>query len=322
MPDGGASAVYGTDAIAGVINFITRRDYQGADISVRYADTQHGGADKQSLTVAGGYGDLSKDRFNIFGTFDYQKLGSLNAQQRDFIAKNDIPRTLPLLLSSNTLPARVSLSSGQFNQLLAAQPNAGWDPSNRNVNFAKPTCNPPTNVYVANGPAGPNTCSYNYMQDTEIYPDSTKQNFVSRAVFQINPDHQFFTEGLVSNTKTDYVLSPATSGRIRTSEGIRFPASLQASTGITTPVDFRFRLSDAGNRANEVTSDATRLVAGFTGTFAEWDYDTAFNHSVNKVKDKDTGPGWVSFSGMINGIKNGLYNPFELSTTTCAALIN
>ncbi len=312
----GASAVYGTDAIAGVINFITRRDYQGADISVRYADTQHGGADKQSLTVAGGYGDLSKDRFNIFGTFDYQKLGSLNAQQRDFIAKNDIPRTLPLLLSSNTLPARVSLSSGQFNQLLAAQPNAGWDPSNRNVNFAKPTCNPPTNVYVANGPAGPNTCSYNYMQDTEIYPDSTKQNFISRAVFQINPDHQFFTEGLVSNTKTDYVLSPATSGRIRTSEGIRFPASLQASTGITTPVDFRFRLSDAGNRANEVTSDATRLVAGFTGTFAEWDYDTAFNHSVNKVKDKDTGPGWVSFSGMINGIKNGLYNPFELSTTT------
>ena len=110
----GASAVYGTDAIAGVINFITRRDYQGADISVRYADTQHGGADKQSLTVAGGYGDLSKDRFNIFGTFDYQKLGSLNAQQRDFIAKNDIPRTLPLLLSSNTLPARVSLSSAQF----------------------------------------------------------------------------------------------------------------------------------------------------------------------------------------------------------------
>lgn len=53
----GASAVYGTDAIAGVINFACRRDYQGADISVRYADTQHGGADKQSLTVAGGYGD-------------------------------------------------------------------------------------------------------------------------------------------------------------------------------------------------------------------------------------------------------------------------
>ena len=312
----GASAIYGTDAIGGVINFITRKDYQGGDISVRLADTQHGGATKQVVTVSGGFGDLATDRFNVFGALDIQKLGSLNARQRDFIAENDIPRTLPLLLSSNTLPARISLSSSQFNQLVAAQPAAGWNPSNRNISLAKPTCNPPTNIYVANGPAGINTCSYNYMQDTEIYPESTKQNFIGRATFQINPDHQFFTEALISKTETSYVLSPATSGRIRTSAGIALPASVQAATGITGNVDFRFRLSDAGNRANEVTSDATRIVAGFNGTFGAWDYDAAYNHSVNKVSDRNEGPGWVSYSGLLNGIRTGLYNPFVTSTSS------
>ena len=45
----GASAIYGADAIGGVINFITRNDYRGAEISAYYGNTQHGGADKKNL---------------------------------------------------------------------------------------------------------------------------------------------------------------------------------------------------------------------------------------------------------------------------------
>ena len=69
----GASAIYGTDAIGGVINFITRKDYQGLQLDVHLGSTQEGGAGKRAVTVSGGLGDLERDRFNVFGVLDFQR---------------------------------------------------------------------------------------------------------------------------------------------------------------------------------------------------------------------------------------------------------
>ncbi|NJN36498.1 MAG: hypothetical protein HC794_04860 [Nitrospiraceae bacterium] len=52
-------------------------------------------------------------------------------------------------------------------------------------------------------------------------------------------------------------------------------------------VEIRFRATEAGNRSNEVTSDANRIVTGVSGTLAgAWDYTAALSHSVNKVADR------------------------------------
>lgn len=48
----GASAIYGTDAIGGVINFITRKDYTGIDLAGSLAGTQHGGAGKKTASIS------------------------------------------------------------------------------------------------------------------------------------------------------------------------------------------------------------------------------------------------------------------------------
>ena len=56
----GASSLYGTDAIGGVINFITRKDYQGFEASTYVGRTQEGGAEKRTFTLGGGIGDLQK----------------------------------------------------------------------------------------------------------------------------------------------------------------------------------------------------------------------------------------------------------------------
>src|SRR5438552_3321538 len=66
----GASAIYGTDAIAGVINFILRQDFTGIDAYAFYGDSEKGGGQEQRYNVTAGWGDLGKDKFNIFGTFD------------------------------------------------------------------------------------------------------------------------------------------------------------------------------------------------------------------------------------------------------------
>ncbi len=64
----GASAIYGADAIAGVVNFILRKDFQGLEATAYGGWTEHGGGNQYQAVITGGYGDLTKDRFNVFAT--------------------------------------------------------------------------------------------------------------------------------------------------------------------------------------------------------------------------------------------------------------
>jgi len=336
----GASAIYGTDAMGGVINFITRKDYQGADIRVYTLSTQDGGASKTTVSASAGYGDLNKDGFNVFGAVDMQKLGSLRSNERDFIREYDLPGRLGPQLSSNSFPANVDLTAAQLttlNNFVLANPttalrggnaNGTWNPGGpsttaRRVNFSRASCtggdNP--NSVVPSGLGGREGCSYNYMGNTEIYPKSEKANFIGRATFQVDNNLQLFAELLLSKTETDYAASPATSGNIATSVGITLPTALQAVTGITTPVAFRFRLVDAGLRTSRAESEATRLVLGAVGTIGDWDYNAAVNRSVNEATDSNL-TGWVSNTRLRAGIASGAYNPFVLSTAAGRAFMD
>ena len=64
----GASAVYGADAVGGVINFILRKDYQGAEATFSYLDSEHGGGATRRLNGTAGWGDLATQKFNAFLT--------------------------------------------------------------------------------------------------------------------------------------------------------------------------------------------------------------------------------------------------------------
>ncbi|HET9668960.1 MAG TPA: TonB-dependent receptor plug domain-containing protein, partial [Casimicrobiaceae bacterium] len=81
----GASAIYGSDAIAGVINFITRSDYTGAEVTAYGAvPTRSGGGNRYQATGSFGFGDLAKDRYNFFGSISYQQQEPLEQRAREF----------------------------------------------------------------------------------------------------------------------------------------------------------------------------------------------------------------------------------------------
>ncbi len=70
----GGSAVYGSDAVAGVINIITRGDYKGLQISVnRDQSTKNSQFHTSTASLTGGFGDLQTDRFNILANAEFFK---------------------------------------------------------------------------------------------------------------------------------------------------------------------------------------------------------------------------------------------------------
>ncbi|MGE0624793.1 MAG: TonB-dependent receptor [Pseudomonadales bacterium] len=76
----GASAIYGSDAMGGVVNIITREFYNGANLDVRYADTAHGGLETAAFNLMVGTGD--DDRSVLF-LAEYEIQDALRARQRN-----------------------------------------------------------------------------------------------------------------------------------------------------------------------------------------------------------------------------------------------
>ncbi|MGK5044023.1 TonB-dependent receptor [Janthinobacterium sp. GB1R12] len=325
----GASALYGTDAIGGVINFITRKDYQGVELNVYGSRTDEGGAGKRTASITAGTGDLAADGYNIFAVVDLQKTDRLRSSQRKFIPNLQIPQRLGHLLSNFTSPANIRLSSAQREHL---QDNGfllnGKPITNRQINFAIPDCAPPANLYLPAGTGGVDACTYDYMGDTELYPKTDKQNLLTRGVLKLNNDHQLYAEVALSRSRSYYVGSSA-----RVTGFLDYSKVPQlANAGFDTIVDddgkqvereleLRMRLNEAGMRTSQLTSESQRVVVGATGTLAGWDYDVGFNHSVNVVKDRDT-HGYVLYDKLIAGIAAGDINPFGPSGAKGRALLD
>lgn len=303
----GASAVYGTDAISGVINFITRRDFVGATLYGYVHRTKDGGADKDIFTVSGGLGDLNKDRFNIFAVLDYQKTDTLRSTQRDWVKGSYQPDINLDVGSSNTFPANFRIL------------RANGSPTGSRINPSAPRCNPPANLYFPESFIGSRGCYYDYMQDTEIYPKSDRLSFITRGQLAVSADHTLFAEYTHSKTETLYRISPLTVTNLNyPASGRYYPTGI---AGVSGALRLNWRLNEAGGRTNEVEATADRFVVGAKGALAGWDYDTAFNHSVSQVTDAYV-DGYVATTPFNNAVATGNINPFGPSDTAGLQLLN
>ncbi|CAN7723369.1 TonB-dependent receptor [Duganella sp. LjRoot269] len=325
----GASALYGTDAIGGVINFITRKDFQGLELNAYGGRTDEGGAGKRTATISAGKGDLGKDGYNVFAVLDVQRTDALSTSQRKFINNLQIPERLPHLLSGYTGPANIRLTGAQRDYLQEQGFTINGKPiTNRTINLSVPNCAPPANLYLPTGTGGVDACTYNYMGDTELYPKSDKVNLLSRGVLQLNADNQLFAEVALSRSKTSYV---ASSARVRAPINYKKIPGLakydleseeaSADDDVVGDVELRIRLAEAGRRTSELTSESQRFVVGMTGSARGFDYDIGLNHSVNTIKDKDT-HGYLLYDKLQAGIYDGTINPFGPSGAAGVALLN
>jgi iron complex outermembrane receptor protein len=112
----GASAIYGTDAIGGVINFITRTDYEGIGLSAFTDVTERGDSSIYRLSGIAGYGDLEEDGFNVMGAVSYSWNHLLHGSQRDFVNGNQPNRGLSIDTRGTPIATAFNIGANAFQQ--------------------------------------------------------------------------------------------------------------------------------------------------------------------------------------------------------------
>ncbi len=307
----GASAIYGTDALGGVVNFILKKDYTGIEGSYYKTKIDKGGAETEKYTLTVGYGDLSKQRFNLLASFDQEKTEALPARKREF-AKTGIRPDLGFAKTSgNTVPANFTFSGNTLGAL--------------NTTAAQ-GCVPGIGTYQVNpatGAAQPTrlNCRYDFTQNLDIFPPSDRKSAVVRGAFQLDADNQIFAEYIAVNTKFTFASSETPVADFNGQGYFNFPTTskyypttVTLPGGVvvrpTGPITFNWRAQDAGRRTNVADSDAKRFVVGATGTLGGWDYNTAFTRATSDVTDTYV-DGWLFASKLNAAINTGAINIFS-----------
>ena len=182
----GASAVYGSDAIAGVINFILRRDYQGAEVTANYGDTSDGGAITKINGVVG-FGDLEDDRYNVMLVGSWQNEEALFGADRDFADSGINEAAQNDATSGNTFPANVVAVDGS----VAGNPFAG-------------NCAPS----VTSPFFSPAVCRYDPAPFVSLLPDSERSSVYGAFRYALTDEVQAYLEASYSRNEMDFVIQP------------------------------------------------------------------------------------------------------------------
>jgi iron complex outermembrane receptor protein len=110
----GASAIYGTDAVGGVINFITRKDYQGVGLQGFTDVTEEGDGNIYRVSAIAGYGDIDEQGFNIMGAVSYSQNQILRGRDRDFVNGNQPNRGLSIDTRGTPIATAFGIGANAF----------------------------------------------------------------------------------------------------------------------------------------------------------------------------------------------------------------
>jgi len=290
----GASAIYGSDAVAGVINIVTRKDYEGLDLQAsREQSITSGKFGTTTASLTGGFGDINKDHYNLMFNADMF--------HREAVAWKPLegyqnPRLIHLAGKGYGSFSTVAFPGNEIDQETGAVKTLG--------------CSNPNEAKIGS------FCRYDRVADWQAVPQSDRaQGFVSGEL-QIDGTLTAFAEASFSDQKTS-----ATGAHYTYTESAPL-ASWGTLSGTTNnfnymglnPQDplnvfgaagdnaaFRYRFVDMPNTHNtEAKQD--RFLAGLRGTLGEHDWETAIGTMGSWGSDLESGnfpsaSGWKKLIG-------------------------
>ncbi|MFC3460321.1 TonB-dependent receptor [Massilia haematophila] len=322
----GASAIYGTDAIGGVMNIILRSDYQGAEVSAYTNVTEEGGGNIHRGSLIAGTGDLEADGFNVMTTLSFTKNEKLSSKQRDFANgfqpwRGLSPDTTGTPYANQLTGAGTALGTGfqrpgDPNTYLQANP-LSFDGKCDTVEgmsqyqsaLWKDVTSPLRSTY---------SCAYDYGGDYIMQSPSEQANLLLRGTYKLAPEHTMFVEAIGSRSEVISILTPA---QISTSLANKnaYPVGGQyyqdLSAYIPTynpnlPIIYKWRANPLGNRTQENTTMSGRLLVGFEGMIRNWDYKLGLSKA-QSTTHMDLLDGYAYTDAFYKVLGSGIVNPWS-----------
>jgi iron complex outermembrane receptor protein len=307
----GASAIYGTDAIAGVLNFILRRDFQGMEVAGGLTVTEQGGGNEGQIALTGGIGDPARDGYNVFASVAYQKQQALRAIDRDFARTAYRPEEGINGLSPLAFPSNIfDRTRGRILNPTAAS-----------------GCVSPTAIPATFPPSTTLSCGYDYAPAIDLLPEVERWSVLLRGTWRGAPGLDLYAEALIGSNRFEAAISPnpilpnSSFGQLRyPAGGPYYPSSFAAQNGLSGPLLISFRATELGERINTTTSDTRRYVIGAEGEVAGWEVDVSAVYNWNRQDNAYSGS-HVYQSRIIPAMATGLINPWGPSGPEGDALL-
>lgn len=277
----GASALYGSDAIAGVVNFITRRNVQEGDVTLGYSAPK-GGARETRISASKGFGSMETDGFNVMLTVSHDERTQLNATDRNFGNTGKIffgygGKSYRIQqFSASPIPANVLDDQGQLvnPRLLQGQ---GCPEKTFRV----------TEPYNDGSGLVDDYCGFDFVGELEIYP-IRKRDVLLTSVNKKVGDQDLFVDLLYSKTKQISRIAPVP-GAISIPAGSALHNQYLLPLGITQDTLAFYRLYDLGKRENTDEAKFYDIALGSKGSLFGWDYNATYTHSQSDARTSISG---------------------------------
>ncbi|MDE1897638.1 MAG: TonB-dependent receptor [Xanthomonadaceae bacterium] len=271
----GASSVYGSDAIGGVVNFIMRKNYQGAEFSTNYGVSDASDGARQGWSAL--FGQTS-DKGSIVAGIDYNKYDSVSSNNRSF-SKNALYLYYGSVFAAGSsrnpngrifLPAGNSYGCGSVTKLPGTDGTATSD------------------YRCYNG----KTDAYNYQAVNLLMTPQERVSFFTMGTYQLTDNIQAYMDVFHNKTTSNYAIAPypfdANSAGVTISQynmynpfGVTFGPG-----GATQPggqVNFMQRFLGLGQREQQYATTTDQVFAGLRGGIGEtswqWDADLNYGHT-------------------------------------------
>ena len=269
---GGASAVYGSEAVAGVINFIYKDDIEGIEVDVRKGDTQEGGAGDFDISLTAG-SNFANDRGNAVIYMGYSDREVLKATDRA-LSRSDATNSTFGPKGNFLLPGVPGVEATDTTAEIAAIP------------AQVTTLNESTGLWDKPFVASEDGFDRNARRLIRV--PSKRTQFNANFTYDINENIEFFSETGYSQLTSESSLEPSIVGEfisVGSVANIRMPlsnpfvptelrdAALARDPDATEISMFR-RFTEIGNRSSDVQRQAFRTAAGFKGAMSSnFDYE-------------------------------------------------
>jgi len=293
---GGASAVYGADAVAGVVNFIMKKKFDGYELRGQTGDASEGDFSRSFFSFTGG-NEFAGGRGSVVYSAEYSKQDNFGRGDRAIGRRNLISMPNPAYdrsrPSTQDNPQRVFMGPGGNSSISYG---GTFDAGGKRYQFDDNGTFRPTRY---DGPRdGANTCVNCDFVDlnnvADLQPAFDRYSVNALVNFDIDENHKFFFEGKYTRTESQFNAQPAFDQplRIRRDNAYLSPqlAALMDANGLRDPNDAaqalqisRFNV-DAGRRGEDVERTTQRYVAGLEGFLNEnWSYEVSANYGQTEI---------------------------------------